>query len=311
VKVLVLGATGFIGRRLVPALLEAGHEVTALTRSAYKARSVLGFKPKVVEADPKARGPWLDHVDGSQAIINLAGDPILKKKWTPERLRAIRESRLAPTKLLVEAIGKAKAKPEVFLCGSAIGYYGDKGDTPVTEESQPGADGAGRLCVDWEAEAQRAAAFGVRVVNLRTGIVLGAGGGALVEMAKPFKFFAGGPMGDGRQYISWIHIDDHVAITMLALSNSRISGPLNLTAPNPVTNKEFMAALGRQLGRPSWLPVPALTLRLMFGEGAILLLEGQRVLPQKAQSIMGYSWRFEALPEALKAVFEPPPATGA
>jgi uncharacterized protein len=304
-KVLVLGATGFIGRRLVPVLLEAGHEVTALTRSAYKARGTLGFKPEIIEADPTAPGPWLEQVGQFQAIINLAGDPILKEKWTPERLRVIRESRLGPTKLLVEAIGRAKVKPDVFLSGSAVGYYGDKGDAPVTEASGPGADGAAALCVDWEAEALRAADFGVRVVNLRTGIVLGPGGGALAQMAMPFKFFAGGPIGDGRQYISWIHIEDHVGLTMLALNDPRISGPFNLTAPNPATNKEFMAALGRQLRRPSWLPVPALTLRLMFGEGASLLLEGQRVLPEKAQA-MTYGWRFAALPEALRAALGTP-----
>lgn len=307
-KVFVLGATGFIGRHLVNALLAQGHEITAVTRDARRGRETLGAAVALVEADPKAPGDWQKEVGKAQAVVHLGGEPILKERWTEARKQILLDSRLIPTKLLVEAMAEAENRPGVFLCGSAIGYYGNRGDQLLTEESAPGADFGAKMCLGWETEANKAGALGVRVVNLRTGFVLGPGGG-LAQMVAPFKFFAGGPMGSGRQYLSWIHIDDHVGLTIFALGNERLRGGLNMTAPAPVTNRDFAKILGQVLARPSWLPVPAFAIKRMFGEGAALLLEGQRVLPKKAQEA-GYKWKFSDLAAALTEVLKKPGKSG-
>jgi len=302
-KIFVTGATGFIGRRLIPSLLTDGHEVTALSRSAVRAKKILGERAKVVEGNPLASGSWQEEVGRCDAVINLCGEPILKKKWTPARKRLLLDSRIIPTKLIVAALETAQRRPQVLVSGSAISYYGSHDAELLTEDSSPGPKEffAVALVVDWENEALKANRLGVRVVTLRTGIVLGRGGGALTEMTKAFKFFAGGPIGNGRQYMSWIHIDDHIGMTKLALTNSGISDGLNMTAPSPVTNREFMRAIGRTLGRPSRLPVPGFVLKLLFGEGAGLLLEGQRVLPKKAQDAR-YQFLYSALEPALANV---------
>ncbi len=298
-RVFVTGGTGFIGRRLIAALLADGDEVTVLTRSAAKAEQTFGARVTIVEGNPLAAGAWQGKIAGHDAIVNLCGEPILKKKWTPARKQVLLDSRLSPTRLVVEAIAGAEPRPEVLVSGSAVSYYGFQDDEPLTEESGHGTGFASQLVIDWEDEARRAEALGVRVVLLRTGIVLGKGGGALSQMVPPFKFFVGGPIGSGRQYFSWIHIADHVGLTKLALADKTITGGLNMTAPNPVSNRDFMKALGRALGRPSWLPVPGFILRAAFGEGAELLLKGQRVLPVKAQDA-GYDFQFADLDAALR-----------
>jgi len=300
-KIFVTGATGFIGSQLTKSLVSDGHEVTALTRDAAKARSGLDPKVRIVEGYPLDVGPWLDEIGRHDAIVNLCGEAILKDKWTPARKQTLLDSRLKPTRLIVEAMERAKTRPKVLISGSAIGYYGSRGDELLTEDSSPGDRGSFdvSLVTDWEEEAQKAEALGVRVVTIRTGIVLGRRRGALAEMAAPFKFFAGGPIGNGRHYMSWIHIDDHIGITKMALIDETISGGINVTAPAPVINRDFMKAIGKALNRPSWLPVPAFVLKLVFGEGAVLLVEGQRVLPKKAQDA-GYKFRFTDVDSAVR-----------
>lgn len=296
-KVFITGATGFIGRALVPSLLADGHKVTALTRSESKGKSIFGERVNVVQGDPLTGGAWQEEIGRHDAIINLCGEPILKKKWTPQRRRVLTDSRVIPTQLIVEAIEKAERRPEVLISGSAVSYYGFHDDEPLTEESAKGSGFASTLVIDWEAAAEAATRLGVRVVTLRTGIVLGKGGGALSQMVPPVKFFVGGPIGRGDQFMSWIHIDDYVAITKMALTTP-VAGGLNMTAPQPVTNREFMKTIGRVIGRPSWLPVPGFVLKLVFGEGAELLLKGQRVLPEKAQDAQ-YKFLYPALEPAL------------
>ena len=299
-KIFITGATGFIGRSLTKSLLDDGHTVTALSRDAQKAASILGSKVKIIEGNPGKAGSWTDEVGASEAVINLCGAPILKKKWTDKRKQLILDSRIIPTRLIIEAIKKAKNRLSVLISGSAVGYYSDRGEELITEESGPGSDFGAHLCSSWEAEANKAAEFGVRVVTLRTGIVLGHGG-ALSQMAPPFKFFVGGPIGNGRQYMSWIHLDDHIGITKLALTDTSITGPVNMTTPEPVVNRDFMKAIGKALRRPSWLPVPGFALKIIFGEGAGLLLEGQRALPKKAEN-SGYRFAYTSLDAALADV---------
>ncbi len=297
-KIFIVGATGFIGRHLAKALVGDGHDVIGLSRSAERAKSVLPESVEVVEGDPMQPGNWQKEIDGADAVINVVGEPIMKEKWTPRRKKLLRDSRLVPTVLINDAIKKAQARPAVFLCGSAIGFYGGRGDELLTEESARGDDFSARMCGDWEAEARKAADLGVRVVTLRTSFVLGPGGGALPDMAKPFKMFAGGPIGTGRQYISWIHMDDYIGLVKAALADGRVDGPINMVG-GAATNRDFAASLGRTLNRPSWLPVPAFALRLMFGDGAALLLEGQRVAAAKADSL-GYEFKYLDLDRALR-----------
>lgn len=301
-KIFITGGTGFIGKQLVRALISDGHVVTILTRSLRGARQAFdGYEVDLVEGNPAEPGAWLKSIDGADAVINLCGEKILGKKWTGDFKKQILDSRIKPTDLIVKAISEAHVKPKILINGSAIGYYADRGSDILTEDEPAGKDYAAYLCKAWEETALKASDYGTRVVLLRTGLVLGEKGGALTEMAKPFKFFAGGPIGSGNQYLSWIHIRDHVEITKLCLNNETLSGAINLTAPDPVTNDEFMKTLGKVMGRPSWLRVPAFTLKLMFGEGAALLLEGQRVVPKKAVD-SGYSFKFANLEDALRDV---------
>jgi len=249
---------------------------------------------------PGQPGPWEQAVDGVDAVINLAGEPIPAKRWTGAQKEKIRSSRVNTTKALVTAIGKAKKKPNLLINSSAIGYYGPRGDENVVEDTEPGNDFVSQVCIEWEEEAQKAESFGVRVVCLRTGIVLGKGGGALAKMVLPFKLFAGGPLGTGRQWVSWIQLEDEVGLIVHLLQTEDALGPVNATAPGPVTMKELCQALGKALHRPSWAPVPTFALRLLVGEMADVLVTGQRVLPAKAQQ-MGYTFKYPDLTEALRA----------
>lgn len=301
-RVFITGATGFIGsHHLAPALLGAGHDVSIVSRAVERARDIFGPDVTVHEGDPALAGPWQEAAGRAEAIINLCGEPILAKKWTPERKKAILDSRVLPTQRLLEAIAAAPTKPKTLLSGSAIGYYSDCGDDIVTEERGRGADWGAELCATWEDEANKAKELGVRVVNLRTAIVLGGDGGALPAMVKPMRMFAGGPIASGRQYMSWVHVDDWVGIALKALTDAKIVGPVNMAAPNPVRNREFAKTLGKVLHRPSWLPTPAFVFRIMFGEGAALVVEGQRVIPRKALDA-GYKFKFENLEAALEDV---------
>jgi uncharacterized protein (TIGR01777 family) len=236
-------------------------------------------------------------------VINLAGESIAGHRWTSAQKKRILDSRLAATGSLVEAIGRAGAPPPVLVSGSAVGYYGPLDDRIVTEETPPGLDFLSSVCLRWEAEAMRAMSARTRVVCVRTGLVLERDGGALPQMLPPFRFFAGGPVGSGRQYWPWIHRQDWIDLVTLAIENPSLSGPLNATAPEPVPNKEFAQALGRAMHRPAFMPAPGFALRLLLGEMAdALLLSGQRVLPAKAERL-GFKFTYPRLDAALAALF--------
>ncbi|MCS6901898.1 MAG: TIGR01777 family oxidoreductase, partial [Myxococcales bacterium] len=242
-------------------------------------------------------------IEGATAVIHLAGEPVLAGRWSDEHKRRVRNSRIESTRLLVEAMRTAKVKPAAFLCASAVGYYGGReGDEELDEESSPGEDFLARVVRDWEAAADRATALGIRVVKLRIGLVLGENGGLLGKMVPLFRKFVGGPVGSGRQVLPWIHIDDTVGLILFALDRPDIQGPLNVTAPSPVTMEEFCHQLGRALRRPSLLRVPAPLLRLALGEAADPMLSGQKALPRVALR-QGYVFRHPTLPSALADLF--------
>ncbi len=293
--VFITGASGLIGRALVAALLEAGHAVTALSRKAPAGRSPAGAT--VVQGDPTRPGPWQEALVRCDACVHLAGEPVAAGRWTEDRKRAIRESRVESTRLVAEVV--ARGGPGVFVSGSAVGYYGPRGDEELGEDAPPGDDFLARVCVAWEAAAAPAAAAGARVVLIRTGIVLARDGGALAQMLLPFRFFAGGPIGKGEFWQSWVHLADEVGLIGWALGNAAVAGPLDATAPHPARNRELAKAIGKVLHRPSVLPVPRKALELVLGELAGVVATGQRVLPKKALAL-GYRFRFPELEPALR-----------
>lgn len=294
-RIVVAGGTGFLGQALVERLERDGHEVLVLSRRPKSPRDV-AWTPD------GTTGPWTTAVDGADTVVNLAGASIAGSRWTAAHKTQIRESRVRATRSLVAAIEQAAHRPATLLSGSAIGYYGPHGDETLTEETPAGHDFLASVCTEWETEALRAGGH-TRVVLLRTGIVLEKDGGALPEMALPFKLFAGGAVGSGRQYYSWIHRADWVAMAAWALRTSTISGPLNLTAPNPTSNREFARTLGRVLRRPAFMPAPAFALRIALGEMAdALLLSGQRVVPARAQA-QGFQFQYPTLEPALRSVY--------
>ena len=289
-RIVVAGGSGFLGRALTAALRMREHEVTVLTRRPYRDGEVR-WNPT------ETGGPWLDAVGGADAVVNLAGESIAGQRWTPSRKRALRESRVTATDALARVVAAAP-RPPVFLSASGIGYYGTSDDAQFTEASPPGRDFLANLCQEWEASAL-SAAHAARVVLLRTGVVLGRQGGALTELIRPFQFFAGGPIGSGRQAVSWIHIDDWIGITIWAISESAVTGGLNLTAPQPVSNAELAREIGHAMHRPALLRAPALAVRLAVGEMAdAAVLKGQYVVPAKAQAL-GYAFAFPELQPAL------------
>jgi uncharacterized protein (TIGR01777 family) len=294
--IVIAGGTGFLGAALVRAFRADGHRVLVLTRRPRR-EDDRAWNP----GDPSDRS-WMTVVDGADAVINLAGESIATRRWTEARKRALRDSRVNATTSLVQAIEAARRRPPVLLSASAIGVYGNRGDESLTEDSAPGSDFLAGLCLEWERLA-RTASPASRVVLLRTGLVLHRSGGVLPPLALPFRLFVGGPVGSGRQYMSWIHLDDWVGLVKWALATNIVLGPLNLTAPAPVTNADFGRALGRALGRPSFMPTPAFALKLALGEMAdALILGGQRVLPARAQA-MGYRFQYMALEDALSAIY--------
>lgn len=298
-QVVVTGATGFIGRPLVQALREDGHEVTVLTREVAGAGKRLPAGVRAVAWSDAAA--WEAALAAADAVINLAGESIAGGRWTAARKERIRRSRVESTRALVEAMARQERRPGVLINASAVGYYGPLGDEPVDESAPPGHDFLARVTVEWEQEARRAEALGVRVVLLRIGMVLGEDGGALAPMVLPFKLFVGGPVGSGRQWLPWVHREDVVGLIRFALANDQVRGPVNATATEAHTNASFSRLLGRVLGRPSWLPVPAFALRLLLGEMADLVLNGQKVVPAAAERY-GYRFRFPALEPALRDV---------
>ncbi len=294
--VFIAGSTGFIGRALVLRLRRDGHHLTAWVRDEARARSRLGAEIDLlpISGDDAAMRETLASCD---AVVNLAGEPLIGR-WTTRRRAQIVESRVQLTERIVRAMEQTANRPTVLISGSAVGYYGDRGDEVLAEDSAPDDDFLGNLCQDWERAALRAEDFGVRVVALRTGIVLGRDGGALSKLMPPFRLGLGGPIGSGRQYMPWIHLHDHVEIVAKALGDARYTGPVNATAPSPVTNKEFAKALGRALHRPAFAPLPGFVLKAALGEAASVLLTGQRAVPEKLDRL-GFPFQYEVLDAAL------------
>jgi uncharacterized protein len=295
-RVTLTGAGGLVGTRLVRALSERGDDVTVLSRDPTRAANALGVR---AERWQPAEGPAPpEALAGRDAVVHLAGERV-DQRWSAKARREIQRSREAGTRNLVEGVRHAEPRPAALVSASAVGYYGPRGDEPVDESTPPGADFLAAVCVAWEREAQRAEEFGVRVVRVRTGVVLDRRGGALGRMLLPFRAGLGGPVGGGRQYLPWIHAGDLAGIYLAAIDGAAWSGPVNATAPEPVTNRDFARALGRALRRPAVLPVPAAALRLLYGEMAQIVTTGQRALPQRALEL-GYRFAHPDLDEALR-----------
>jgi uncharacterized protein (TIGR01777 family) len=294
VHILITGGTGLIGRQLCKALLAEGHELTVLSRNPDSVPEKCGANVHAMAG--------LEEWQADQAfdaIINLAGEPIVDARWTVRRKQALWDSRVSLTEHLLRRISAARHKPGVLLSGSAVGYYGNRGDAALDEAAPAGGDFASRLCKAWEQAALGAEMYGVRVCRLRTGLVLSRQGGLLGRMLLPFKLGLGARLGEGTQWMSWIHIDDYVAMLLGLLNDIQASGPYNMTSPRPATNAQFTAALATVLHRPAPFAVPAMFLRLGMGERACLLLEGQKVLPKKMEAA-GFRFAFADLADALR-----------
>jgi uncharacterized protein len=298
-KILMTGGTGFIGPRLAARLVQDGHEVTILMRpSEEKARVSPGAS--FLEGNSTQPGAWQEAIRKQDAVINLAGASIFTR-WTDKQKKEIRESRISTTRNIVEAIGADQGKNFTLFSTSAVGYYGFHGDEELTEDSPPGDDFLATLAVAWEKEALKARGKGARVVITRFGIVLGPGGGALGQMIPVFKRFAGGPIGNGRQWFSWVHISDLTEAFIYLLKRVELSGPFNLCSPRPVRNKELAQAIGKALHRPSFLPAPAFMMKLVFGEFGSIILKGQRVVPSRLLE-SGFVFRYAGIDKALENI---------
>ena len=294
-KILISGSHGLVGTALIKALEPESHDIYRLVRH-------YPDSPDQIEWSPDRYSIALSLIEGFDAVVHLAGESIAEGRWTDEKKKRIRESRTKGTKLLADALRNLTNPPRVMLSASAIGYYGDRGDELLTESSAPGNDFLSEVCVEWEKATSHATAMGVRVMNARFGIILDKEGGALKKMLPPFRMGIGGRIGDGKQWMSWIALDDVVGALKFALTNDSLSGPVNFVAPNPVRNAEFTKALGHALSRPTLFPIPAFGVRLVFGEMAdALLLSSQRVEP-KALEETGYQFQFTQLQPALSHI---------
>lgn len=305
-KIAITGATGFVGTRLVERLQAEGHKIVVFSRNLERAGK---FFPReafpnveVVVYEPKQSGEWQNAISGCDGVVNLAGAPIAEERWTPARKQEIIESRQLVTQKVVEAIAKAGQKPSVLVNSSAIGYYGASETATFDENSAAGNDFLAQVCTAWESEAQKVREIGTRLVILRTGIVLGMGG-AVAKMLLPFKMFAGGPLGSGRQWFSWIHRDDLVSLIIEALKNSQFEGVFNATAPTPVRMNDFCNVMGEVMNRPSWLPVPNFALEMLLGDAAQVVLEGQQVLPKRVVN-SGFKYKYSSVKPALEDILK-------
>ena len=303
-KVAITGATGFVGSRVVERLHSQGDQVLILTRDAERAKRVFPSSAfpnlEIVTYAPTEYGSWQQTLSGCDGVVNLAGESIAEGRWTAERKQAILDSRKLGTQKIVEALAQFEHKPQVLVNASAIGYYGTSETATFDETSHPGSDFLAQVCQAWESEAQKVKDLGVRLVIIRIGIVLGMGG-AIAKMLPPFQLFAGGPIGSGRQWFSWIHREDLVNLILQALTRSQMEGVFNATSPNPVRMSEFCQTLGQVLNRPSWLPVPDFALELLLGDGAKVVLEGQQVLPKRTLA-SGFQFQYPNLKPALESI---------
>lgn len=300
-RITVTGATGMLGRQLVGELLDRGDEVTVLSRDAARAERLFDGRAQTAAwADPKGEQPPAEALSGRDAVVHLLGEPVAQR-WTDDSRREIRDSRVLSTRNLVAALRDlpASERPSALVSQSASGYYGPRGDEPVTESEPPGDDFLARVCVDWEAAAREAEALGVRVALPRTGVVLSDSGGALEKMLPPFRLGVGGPVAGGRQYVPWIHTDDVAGALVFCVDNAGAEGPLNLAAPEPVTNAELSKALGRVLHRPALAPVPGLAVKLLYGDMAQIVTTGVRAVPSRLGEL-GYEFRQPGLEAALR-----------
>ena len=296
--IVLTGATGLIGRRLYNALRSRGDNVTILARNTDKAAKIFSDAFRILLWAPGVVGEWKSAIDGADAVVHLAGEPIAEERWSEEYKKRIHDSRVLGTRDIVDAIEAAKTKPGVLLSASAVGFYGDTGESEVDESSAAGEDFLAGLCTAWESEARRAEPLGTRVVITRLGIVLAEDGGALEKLLTPFKMFAGGPVGNGEQWFPWVHIDDVVGIMLHAIDHPEISGVMNAVSPGLVRNREFAVALGEALKRPARFSVPAFVIKLALGELGGTLLGGQRARPSRTLD-SGYQFRYETIEKAL------------
>src|SRR5262245_44666193 len=295
-QVLVTGASGLVGRSLCASLGEQGHTVIALSRSPDSVSAVQASR--ILKWDPMAGPPSTEALSDVEAVVHLAGEPIAAHRWTPDQKKRISESRITSTRNLVDGMREMATRPSVFVCGSAVGFYGSRADEQLEEDSAAGQGFLSELCQEWEGEADKATDLSIRVVKVRTGVVLASQGGALQKMLPPFKLGLGGPLGSGRQWFPWIHIKDIVGIFNHGIQKSSLTGPINGVAPESVTNAEFTRELARALGRPAFLPVPEFAMRALMGEMAEILFASQRVIPKTALA-SGYEFHFARLQPAL------------
>lgn len=308
-KVIITGGTGDIGRRLVAELLQHGHDLVILSRSPEKYKDNFDSRIKFLKWDAKTAYGWADEADGADAIINLAaesiaGDNFLPNRWSEKQKNKILQTRLDSGAAVVEAIRAAEQKPKVVLQASAVGYYGPRDDDAMLDESAPpGNDFLAQTCIKWEQSTAEVKEMGVRQVILRTGLIMVKESGPLQRLLLQFKLFGGGPFGGGNQWWPWLHIQDEVKAIRFLLEKADAEGPYNISSPNPVTNKTFSQVLGRVLNRPSFWPIPAFAMRLLVGEVATVVLDGQRVIPKKLLD-EGYEFQFTDLEKALKDILK-------
>ena len=300
-KIAVTGGTGFVGTRLVQKLAASEHQITVFTRNKQEGEKIFPKKAfpqvEIIEYNPLEMGSWQEEIASAEAIVNLAGAGIADQSWTPERKQEILDSRIKTTSHIVKGIAKASNPPQVLVNASAVGYYGTSETATFDENSDSGDDFLASVCQQWEDAAKEVEGSQTRLVILRFGIVLGQGG-ALGKMLTPFRLFAGGPLGTGKQWFSWIHIDDLVNLIEEAINNPNYQGIYNATAPNPVQMSELCDNLGEVMKRPSWLPVPEFALKLLLGEAAQAVLEGQKVLPKRTQE-QGFNYQYPTVKPAL------------
>jgi len=300
-KILISGGSGFIGSELVKRLIDEHYEVLLLSRNPGNVKLPQHPLLKILEWDGKTLGKWSDSVNEIDVIVNLAGENVSSKRWSKKQKVKLRESRIGPTNLLIKAITNAARKPKILINASAVGYYGSFGVGDVTEDYPKGDGFLADLCNEWEQKALEAETMGVRVVILRLGVVLESSGGAMKKLLLPFKFYLGGTIGSGKQWFPWIHRDDVINVILFTLRNNSLRGPINVVSPTPVTMKEFAYSIGKALNKPSWMPIPSLILKLIFGEMSEVLIGGRRIIPMKLLD-SGFKFQYGNLKEALNDI---------